>query len=149
MNKEEKLKLILSNEKLASRLSDSFSKEFESDDEKPSRRGRYMAKAILEKDFEGLLIAICGWSSDSLINMAIYDDPYPEEKTTPRVITREMVAQCYKNKKITLAVDPENKEWIGVACEIASKGMAEYVEKMKALRQNAIYTQTSTSRCEL
>lgn len=46
--------------------------EMASDDEKLSRKGRYLAKAILDNNTDDLLLAICGWSSESLMNITEY-----------------------------------------------------------------------------
>lgn len=40
------------------------------DDEKPERLGRYALKAIKETNFDDFLIAICGWSLESLMKQA-------------------------------------------------------------------------------
>lgn len=43
----------------------------ETDDEKPERLGRYALKAIHENNFDDFLIAICGWSLESLMKKAL------------------------------------------------------------------------------
>ena len=40
------------------------------DDEKPERMGHYMLKAIKDNSFDDFLIAICGWSLESLMKQA-------------------------------------------------------------------------------
>ena len=44
-----------------------FLKELESDDERYSKKGHYMLKAIKENNLEDFLIAVCGWSPESLL----------------------------------------------------------------------------------
>lgn len=52
-------------EKLAQTLFDHLS----TDDESLDKIGFHLCKALLEQDAEAVLIAICGWSSDSLISL--------------------------------------------------------------------------------
>lgn len=60
------------------RFAEAFIDSFETDDEISRRRGYYMAKAILDGNIDDLLIAICGYSTQSLINIAECGSPYPE-----------------------------------------------------------------------
>lgn len=34
------------------------------------KKGRYLAKAILDNNVEDMLLALCGWSAETLLNMA-------------------------------------------------------------------------------
>ncbi|MEE0992535.1 MAG: hypothetical protein UH542_06115 [Bacteroidales bacterium] len=60
------------------RFAEAFVDLFETDDEISRRRGYYMAKAILDGNIDDLLIAICGYSTQSLLNIAERGTPYPE-----------------------------------------------------------------------
>ena len=53
-------------EKFAAKLLEQIA----ADDEALHRKGYYIAKAILDDSVEDLLIAICGWGSESLLNIA-------------------------------------------------------------------------------
>ena len=48
----------------------SFFDSIETDDEPRSRCGRHMLKAILENSLDDFLIAVCGWSAESLMKKA-------------------------------------------------------------------------------
>lgn len=45
-------------------------REMLTDTEEPSRMGHYMAKAIIEDNVEDFLVAICGWTSKTLVEFA-------------------------------------------------------------------------------
>lgn len=47
-----------------------FIRELESDGEKYSKKGYYMLKAIKENNLNDFLIAVCGWSSETLLKKA-------------------------------------------------------------------------------
>ena len=51
-------------------LSEVFAESFNSDDEKDSRRGRYMVKAKNDNSIDDMLVAICGYSFETLASMA-------------------------------------------------------------------------------
>lgn len=51
-------------------LINTFYQEWESDDESFKKKARQLAKAILDKDADGILIALCGWSTQSLLKKA-------------------------------------------------------------------------------
>ena len=69
-NLERYIKNILkaedSDEKCDSFVS-TFLEEVDSDDESYSKKGYYMLKAIQENNLEDFLIAVCGWSAESLL----------------------------------------------------------------------------------
>ena len=48
----------------------SFYNQVASDDEKPESVGFHMARAILHNSIEEFLVAIVGWTSKSLLNIA-------------------------------------------------------------------------------
>lgn len=64
------LKLLAENEIFCIALSEAFRENFETDDEKEFRRGKWMLKAQVSNDIETMLIALCGYSFETLINMA-------------------------------------------------------------------------------
>lgn len=51
-------------------FAEAFFNSIETDNEPRSRCGRYMLKAISENSLEDFLIAVCGWSAESLMKMA-------------------------------------------------------------------------------
>ena len=52
-------------------FSNAFLQSIETDEEKPVRLGRYALKAIKDNSFDDFLIAICGWSLESLMKKAL------------------------------------------------------------------------------
>ena len=52
-------------------FSNVFLQSIETDDEKPVRLGRYALKAIKDNSLDDFLIAICGWSLESLMKKAL------------------------------------------------------------------------------
>ncbi len=65
-----RLLAILENPEKAEGLALAFTAQVMDDDEKPARMGYYLAKAILDGSVEDLLVAVCGWSINSLLNIA-------------------------------------------------------------------------------
>lgn len=65
-----RLTLTMSSELRAIALAKTLIHEMETDDERWDRMGHYMAKAIMENKVDDLLIAICGWTSGSLLEKA-------------------------------------------------------------------------------
>ena len=57
-----------------------FCEQIETDDEKKQRIGYYLAKAILDDSIEDLLVAVCGWTSESLLNIADFGTAHPKEE---------------------------------------------------------------------
>lgn len=51
-------------------LINAFYQEWESDDEPFKKKARQLAKAVLDRDADGILIALCGWSVQSLLKKA-------------------------------------------------------------------------------
>ena len=64
---------------MSEKLGEAFVAQVVSDDEKKQRIGYYLAKAILDDSIEDLLVAVCGWTSKSLLNIAEFGTAYPEE----------------------------------------------------------------------
>lgn len=66
----EELADMMSREDLCEALSDVIIEELMNDDESPEKRGRYLIKAFMENNVNDAMIALCGWSFDSLISKA-------------------------------------------------------------------------------
>lgn len=77
-----RLNKIIADDELARKLAETFIAEIENDDETLEKVGYHMAQAILENNAEALLIAVCGWSSKSLINIMEHGVAYPSEEVT-------------------------------------------------------------------
>jgi len=60
----------MNNDELCILLAEVFEEEIQTDDETYRKKGYYLLKAILEKDLNGLLVAVCGWSIHSLLAKA-------------------------------------------------------------------------------
>ena len=73
---------VLADDELAKKLAETFIDEIENDDETLEKVGYHMAQAILENNAEALLIAVCGWSSKSLLNIMERGVAYPSEEVT-------------------------------------------------------------------
>ncbi len=62
-----KLTEMLSDEEKSEAFAEVLRSEMDTDTESPSRMGYYMAKAIIEDNVEDFLVAICGWTSKTLV----------------------------------------------------------------------------------
>ena len=76
----DRLRAVMADMNKAEKFGDALCNQIETDDEKHSRIGYYLAKAILDDSIEDLLVAICGWTSESLLNIAEFGTAYPEEE---------------------------------------------------------------------
>lgn len=76
----DRLCAVMSDAEKSEKFGEVFCEQVVSDDEKMQRIGFYLAKAILDNSVEDLLVAVCGWTSESLLNIADYGTAYPEEK---------------------------------------------------------------------
>lgn len=65
-----KLEAIVADTEAAERFYDAFYEQFITDEEPPEKKGHYMAKALLANNAEDFLLAICGWSAESLLRFA-------------------------------------------------------------------------------
>lgn len=74
-----RLGAVMADAEKAEKLGEVFAEQVASDDEKKRRIGYYLAKAILDDNVEDLLVAVCGWTSESLLNIAEFGTAYPEE----------------------------------------------------------------------
>lgn len=62
-----KLTEFLKDTDKAEAFAEVLQREMQSDTENPCRMGHYMAKAIIEDNIEDFLVAICGWTSKTLV----------------------------------------------------------------------------------
>lgn len=76
----DRLRAVMASMEKSEKLGEVFCEQVETDDEKRQRIGYYLAKAILDDSIEDLLVAICGWTSKSLLNIAEYGTAYPKEE---------------------------------------------------------------------
>lgn len=67
----DKMLKIMSSSKKAERFAETFLGQLESDEEPLRKVGYYMAKAIRTNSVDDLLIAVCGWSAETLAKMAL------------------------------------------------------------------------------
>lgn len=63
------LKEIMETPALCETFAETFFSHLSTDDDPLDKIGFHLCKALLEKDAEAVLIAICGWSSDSLVSL--------------------------------------------------------------------------------
>ena len=75
----DRLRAVMASMKKSEKLGEVFCEQVETDDEKQQRIGYYLAKAILDDSIEDLLVAVCGWTSESLLNIAYFCTAYPKE----------------------------------------------------------------------
>ena len=66
----EQMNDIMSNRVKAGSFAETFFEQINTDEEPYEKIGYYMAKAIRDNNVEDLLVAICGWSSGTLIKLS-------------------------------------------------------------------------------
>lgn len=76
----QKLHQIMSDTGLCEQFGECVSDNLKTDEEPFKNIGYYLCKAYLEEDLDQLLVAICGWSMGSLLNLTFKGDD--EECTT-------------------------------------------------------------------
>lgn len=76
----DRLRTVMASMDKSEKLGEVFCEEVATDDEKRQRIGYYLAKAVLDDNVEDLLVAVCGWTSKSLLNIADYGTAYPKEE---------------------------------------------------------------------
>lgn len=76
----DRLRAVMASMEKSEKLGEVFCEQVATDDEKAQRVGYYLAKAILDDSIEDLLVAICGWTSKSLLNIADVGTAYPKEE---------------------------------------------------------------------
>lgn len=93
-----RLKEVLNDSEFAANLGNVVREETESDDASDFDVGNHLAKAILDNDINDVLIAICGWGIETLLNKASSD--YPKEleglTETKMPVRAEMMAKVRK-----------------------------------------------------
>ena len=76
---KEQLTLMLEDEEKTAAFAEKILETTDTDDESYEDIGNSVIYALLNNDAEGLLIALCGWSAESLLNLMETDFPYREE----------------------------------------------------------------------
>ena len=81
MNKQtkEQLRAVLEDEEKTAAFAQKILEMIDTDDESYEDIGNSVIHALLNNDADGLLIALCGWSAESLLNLIETDLPYREE----------------------------------------------------------------------
>jgi hypothetical protein len=81
MNEQTKgqLRAVLEDEEKTAAFAKKILETTDTDDESYEDIGNSVLHALLNNDAEGLLIALCGWSAESLLNLMETDLPYREE----------------------------------------------------------------------
>ena len=78
-NIKEQLTLMLEEEEKTAAFTQKILETIDTDDESYEDIGNSVIHALLNNDADGLLIALCGWSAESLLNLMETDLPYREE----------------------------------------------------------------------
>ena len=76
---KEQLRAVLEDEEKTAAFAQKILETIDTDDESYEDIGNSVIYALLNNDAEGLLIALCGWSAESLLNLMETDLPYREE----------------------------------------------------------------------
>ena len=76
---KEQLRAVLEDEEKTAAFAQKILETIDTDDESYEDIGNSVIHALLNNNAEGLLIALCGWSADSLLNLMKTDLPYREE----------------------------------------------------------------------
>lgn len=76
---QKRLSVVMEDSEKAEAFAKAFFDAITSDDEAYDDIGFHMARAILHNNIEELLVAVSGWSSKSLLNIAEYGTAEPEE----------------------------------------------------------------------
>lgn len=76
---KEQLRAVLEDEEKTAAFTQKILETIDTDDESYEDIGNSVIHALLKNDAEGLLIALCGWSAESLLNLMETDLPYWEE----------------------------------------------------------------------
>lgn len=74
----DRLRAVMASMEKSEHFGKAFFEQVATDDEKYRRIGYYLAKAILDDSIEDLLVAVSGWTSASLLNIAEFGTAYPE-----------------------------------------------------------------------
>ena len=76
---KEQLRAVLEDEEKTAAFAEKILETTDTDDESYEDLGNSVIYALLNNDADGLLIALCGWSAESLLNLMETDLPYREE----------------------------------------------------------------------
>ena len=76
---KEQLRAVLEDEEKTAAFAKKILETTDTDDESYEDIGNSVIHAMLKNDADGLLIALCGWSAESLLNLMETDLPYREE----------------------------------------------------------------------
>lgn len=76
---QKRLNIIMGDHEKAEAFATAFFEAITSDSESYDDIGFQMARAILHNNIEELLVAVSGWSSKSLLNLAEYGTTEPKE----------------------------------------------------------------------
>ena len=76
---KEQLRAVLEDEEKTAAFAEKILETTDTDDESYEDIGNSVIHALLNNDADGLLIALCGWSAESLLNLMETDLPYREE----------------------------------------------------------------------
>ena len=76
---KEQLRAVLKDEEKTAAFAQKILETIDTDDESYEDIGNSVIHALLNNDAEGLLIALCGWSAESLLNLMETDLPCREE----------------------------------------------------------------------
>ena len=71
---------LMENPEKAEKFVSTLIEQIKSDDDPRETRGYNMARALLENSLDGFLIALCGWGTKSLLNIAEFGSAHPEEE---------------------------------------------------------------------
>lgn len=73
---KEQLRAVLEDEEKTAAFAKKILETTDTDDESYEDIGNSVIHALLNNDADGLLIALCGWSVESLLNLMETDLPY-------------------------------------------------------------------------
>ena len=76
---KEQLRDVLEDEEKTAAFAKKILETTDTDDESYEDIGNSVIHALLNNDADGFLIALCGWSVESLLNLMETDLPYREE----------------------------------------------------------------------
>ena len=76
---KEQLRAVLEDEEKTAAFAQKILETIDTDDESYEDIGNSVIHALPNNDADGLLIALCGWSAESLLNLMETDLPYREE----------------------------------------------------------------------
>ncbi len=65
-----RLQAIMEDEEKSEAVANCLLEQIRTDDEPPRKVGHYFIKAVLDQNIDDLMIAICGWSVNTLLDMA-------------------------------------------------------------------------------